>query len=296
MKRRQFLNMMAAGTATMLPIHSSPLAAASHPKWRRDGVGSIARIGVLTPAFDPVPESEAWAMAPEGVSIHVSRVRYQRGNPRLFAEPPHIDSAVELLAAARPRAIMYAYMSSSYFLGAAGDEALRIRLQRVAAGAPLILSAEAASAALRFVNARRVAIVHPPWFSEETNDKGKAYFESLGFSVVSCVRLLPPRDFQEVPPAEVHDKVAATVPKEADAVLIAGNGLRAVGVIQALEERLRRPVLTANQVTFWAALKTVSGAPQVSQFGQLFAAAQQGAQPTVLALRARTAAERRRWA
>ena len=50
--------------------------------------------------------------------------------------------------------------------------------------------------------------------------------------------------------------------------------LRAVGVIQALEERLRRPVLTANQVTFWAALKTVGSASQVTQFGRLFKAAQ----------------------
>jgi maleate isomerase len=57
-------------------------------------------------------------------------------------------------------------------------------------------------------------------------------------------------------------------------VLIAGNGLRAVGVIQALEEHLRRPVVTANQATFWAALKTVGGAPPVTQFGRLFRVAQ----------------------
>jgi len=33
-------------------------------------------------------------------------------------------------------------------------------------------------------------------------------------------------------------------------------------------------VLTANQVTFWAALKTVGNAPQVTHFGRLFEAAQ----------------------
>jgi len=248
------------------------LAAAPHPAWQRDGVGSIARIGLLTPAFDPVPESEAWAMAPPGVSIHASRMRWQRGDPRASAESPHVDSAAELLAYVNPRAIMYGYMSSSYVLGAAGDEAFRSRLEKAAGGVPAILAAQAASAALRVVNARRVAIVHPPWFSEETSEKGKVYFEGQGFAVVSCARLLPLRDFQEVPPAEVYDWVATTVPKEAEAVLIAGNGLRAVGVIQALEEQLRRPVLTANQVTFWAALKTVGSAAQVTQFGRLFKA------------------------
>lgn len=276
MERRRFFGVTAVGLATELLVQPSLSAADSAQDWRPDGVGSIARIGVLTPAFDPVPESEAWAMAPKGVSIHAARVRRQRGeDARLFAEPSRLDPAVELLAAVKPHSIMYAFMSSSYVLGAAGDEALRSRLERVAAGIPVILAAEAASAALRAVNARRVAIIHPPWFSEETNDGGSAYFQGQGFTVVSCARVLPLRDFQEVPPAEVHRWAATTVPKEAEAVLIAGNGLRAVGVINALEDTLSRPVLTANQVMFWRALKTVERWPHLTQFGRLFRAAQQ---------------------
>ena len=274
MERRQFFGATAVGLAGELLARPSLQAADSAQDWRPDGVGSIARIGVLTPAFDPVPESEAWAMAPKGVSIHAARVRRQREDARLFAEPSRVDPAVELLAAVKPHSIMYAFMSSSYVLGAAGDEALRIRLERVAAGIPVILAAEAASAALRAVNARRVAIIHPPWFSEETNDGGRAYFQGQGFTVVSCARVLPLRDFQEVSPAEVHRWAATTVPKEAEAVLIAGNGLRAVGVINALEDTLSRPVLTANQVTFWRALTRVERWPQVTQFGRLFRAAQ----------------------
>lgn len=273
MERRQFLGLTAVGMAGELLVPSSLSAAASLQDWRPDGVGSIARIGVLTPAFDPVPESETGAMAPKGVSVHAARVRWQHEDARLFADPSRVDSAVELLAAVKPHAIMYAFTSSSYVLGAAGDEALRTRLERVASGVPVILAAEAASAALRAVNAQRVAIIHPPWFSEESNDRGRAYFQSQGFVVVSCARLLPLRDFQEVPPAEVHRWAAATVPKDAEAALIAGNGLRAVGVIHALEDTLRRPVLTANQVTFWGALRRIRTQTPVSQFGRLFRAA-----------------------
>ena len=39
------------------------------------------------------------------------------------------------------------------------------------------------------------------------------------------------------------------------AVLFSGNGFRAIGAIAALEEDLDRPVLTANQVAFWYALR-----------------------------------------
>ena len=79
MERRQFLRVTAVGVTAELLAHPPLSAADSAQGWRPDGVGSIARIGVLTPAFDPVPESEAWAMAPEGVSIHAARVRRQRG-------------------------------------------------------------------------------------------------------------------------------------------------------------------------------------------------------------------------
>jgi hypothetical protein len=133
MKRRHFLGVTAVGAAAEMPYWSSA-AAASQQGWRPDGVGSIARIGVLTPAFDPVPESEAWAMAPKGVSIHAARVRYQREDPRLFAESSRVDSAVELLAAVKPQSIMYAFTSSSYVLRVDGDEALRTRLERIAGG------------------------------------------------------------------------------------------------------------------------------------------------------------------
>jgi maleate isomerase len=275
MKRRQFLSVPAVGGAAELMASQSPPAAAALQDWRPDGEGSIARIGVLTPAFDPVPESETWAMAPKGVSIHAARVRRQRGeDARLFAEPSRIDGVVESLADVKPRSIMYAFTSSSYVLGTTGDEALRTRLERVAAGVPVILAAEAASAALHAVNAHRVAIIHPPWFSEETNDRGRAYFQGQGFAVVSCARVLPLRDFQEVPPVELHHWAATTVLKEAEAVLIAGNGLRAVGVINALEKTLNRPVLTANQVILWGALSRIERPPQVTEFGRLFGAAQ----------------------
>jgi len=273
MKRREFVGMTAVAAAAGLLGCNSPPATAPLQDWRPDGVGSIARIGVLTPAFDPVPESEAWSMAPRGVSIHAARVRRRPGEaPGLFAEPSRIDPVVESLAEVKPHSIIYAFTSSSYVLGTAGDEALRTRLERVAGGVRVILAAEGASAALRAVDARRVAIFHPPWFSEETNDGGRAYFQGRGFAVLSCARLLPLRDFQEVPPPELHRWVATTVPKGADAVLIAGNGLRSIGIIEALEETLDRPVLTANQVSLWAALSGIE-TPPVTQFGRLFRAA-----------------------
>lgn len=270
MKRRHFIRVAGVGATGGLVTYAPPSLAAPGLAWQRDGAGSLARLGVLTPTFDPVPESEAWAMAPRGVSIHGSRVLTTRGDARSFAEPPHVDTAVELLAALNPRAIIYAWTSSSYFLGPEGDEALRLRLEARAPGVPIVLAAVAASEALRALNVHRIALVHPPWFAEETNDRGRDYFKRRGFEVVSCARITPLRTFVEVPPAEVYDWVRANVVRQADAVLIAGNGLRAVGVIEALETALGKPVLTANQVTFWQALRSAGVTARIGQYGRLF--------------------------
>ena len=42
--------------------------------WQPDGWGWRARIGVLTPHADIGPEAELRAMAPDGVSIHATRI------------------------------------------------------------------------------------------------------------------------------------------------------------------------------------------------------------------------------
>jgi maleate isomerase len=60
------------------------------------------------------------------------------------------------------------------------------------------------------------------------------------------------------------------VPARADAVYIGGNGFRAVGVIQALEEDLGIPVLTANQVLLWHLLRLAGTRAPVAGYGRLF--------------------------
>ena len=253
------------------------------PQWQSDGAGLIGRIGVLTPDFDPVPESEMWAMAPPGISIHASRVPYASLPPgdrtRAFAEPPRIDTAVELLAGLTPHVIVYAYTGTSYLLGADADEALRARLEKRAEGIPVVLTARAASEALGLLRVRRLALIHPPWFSEELNAAGKEYFAARGIEVVYCARMAPARPFTEVPPPEVYAWARANAPQDAEAIFIGGNGLRAIGVIQALEETLGRPVLTANQVAFWQALRVMRLTSKVTHYGRVFTemAAQQQA-------------------
>jgi maleate isomerase len=240
--------------------------------WQPDGAGWRARIGVLTPHFDGVPESECWTMAPPGVAIYAARVpeehRGQDVDARAFAQ--HVDTAAELLAEAPLHAIVYAFTSSSYLLGPEADMALKARLEQRTHDIPVVIPAVAAVEALRVCGLRRLALIHPPWFRDEVTQAGATYFRGHGFDVVYAGSVEPARDFREVHAGELYEWARKQVPAEAEAVFFGGNGLRAIGVIRALEEDLDRTVLTANQVALWQALRYGGTRAPVGGYGRLF--------------------------
>lgn len=86
------------------------------------------------------------------------------------------------------------------------------------------------------------------------------------------MRIGPSRRLSELSPAEVYEWVVANVHSRAEAVVLSGNGARTIGVINALEKRLKRPVLTANQVPLWSALRRIGLASRVRNYGRVFTA------------------------
>jgi maleate isomerase len=201
-----------------------------------DGLGYRARIGLLTPNDDAVPESEFWTMAPEGVSVHVGRVLLV--DPRTFADPPHPDDATALLTALPMQAIAFAFTTTGYILGPDGSRRWRPAWKSVQMAFP------------------RFDVV---------------YANQMGLRGLSLAQPTDPwRKFTEIYPAELYEWARTRVPSEAEAVLFSGNGFRAIGVIAALEEDLGRPVLTANQVAFWYALRQASVHASMNGYGRLF--------------------------
>jgi maleate isomerase len=278
MNRRSFVTALSlAPGALSSAVSATP--GSDRRTWRPDGLGYRARIGLLTPNDDAVPESEFWTMAPEGVSVHVARVPLV--DTRTFADSPHPDDATALLSALPMQAIAFAFTTTSYILGPDGEETLKARLEKRSNGVPVLFPGPAAVAAFRALEARRIALIHPPWFADDQQELGIDYFRKHGFEIVYAnqmrIRGLPVakptdplRKFIEVYPAELYGFARTEVPATAEAVFFGGNGFRAIGVIAALEEELGRPVLTGNQVTFWHALRQAGVREPVSGYGRVF--------------------------
>ena len=250
--------------------------------WQPDGWGQT-RIGILTPHADIVPEAEFSALAPDGVSIHAARIPFGGYKPggamdptiasdpvRAIADPPAVDDAAEMLAMAPLHVIVFGFTSSSFVRGVADDAALKSRLEARTRGIPVVVPCAAASIALTALAAKRIVLVCPPWFSTEMDRQGVRYFQESGFEVVSSGPAGLPSDQQAIQPEQLYDWVRSHVPANAEGVFVGGNGFRAVGVIKALEDSLDRPVLTANQVAFWCALRHSGARVPVTNYGRIF--------------------------
>jgi maleate isomerase len=252
--------------------------------WQPDGWDARVRIGVLTPHADVGPESELRAMAPATVGIHAARVHFDAiraggvmdptiplAPVRSFSDPPHVDDAAELLAAAPVHAIAYGFTSSAYVIGIDGEASMIARLEQHTRGIPVVAASAATVIALRRLGARRIALVSPPWFDVELDGLGCRYYESAGFEVLHSGPCALPSDQAQITASDLYNWVCAHVPADADAVVIGGNGFRAVGTIALLEHTLERPVLTANQALLWAALNAAGADPSaIAGYGRVF--------------------------
>ncbi|WP_019927377.1 hypothetical protein [Nocardia sp. BMG111209] len=246
-----------------------------------DGWSTGMHIGFIVPHADIGPEAEAQTLLAGQATVHGGRVHFaaMRAGGEMddkiahqpvtdFTQPPHIDEAVAALAQSPLHAIALAFTSSSYKHGADAERALLDRLAPHARGIPLNTTCTAATAALRTLAAKTVAIYNPPWFDEGLNELGATYFTAAGFAVGHRSAVELPSRQLAITPEGLHDYVTRTVGDE-DAIFVAGNGQRAIGAIEALERTIGRPVLTANQVLTWKSLTDAGRDLHAPAYGRL---------------------------
>jgi maleate isomerase len=244
-------------------------------------VGTVIRIGVLTPHEVAGPEPEFAAMAPGRLTTRVARVTGSAGaggsggptspaDLAALATAPFPDRAAEQLLTDPVDVIGYASTTSAYAIGFDAEMAMVSRLSQLT-GVAVAATCASAVHALRVLQVKRVTLVGAPWFGPEWNELGAAYFASQGLDVVSSASAELSHDPCAIEPAAVCEWTSRHVEDAAEAVFVGGNGFRAARAIQALEAALERPVLTSNQVLLWQLLAHADDTFEINGYGRLFA-------------------------
>ncbi|MFG3657319.1 aspartate/glutamate racemase family protein [Streptomyces sp. NPDC047706] len=213
-------------------------------------------IGVVAP-FDFALDRELWRWVPDEVSLHVTRTPYvpvevSLDLARLVSEHETLSEAVRTLNAVEPEVIGYACTSGSFVGGVIGERAMCEAMSR-AGNVPAITTSGALLEALVELDVRRVALVTP--YTVSVTRALESYVAEAGVAVTGCAFMGLTRHIWKVPYREVVDMARQSVRGAADALFISCTNLPTYDVIPQLEAELRIPVISANQVTMWAALR-----------------------------------------
>ncbi|MEU9206869.1 aspartate/glutamate racemase family protein [Streptomyces sp. NPDC048415] len=213
-------------------------------------------IGVVAP-FDFALDRELWRWVPDDVSLHLTRtpfvpVEVSLDLARLVSEHETLGNAVRALNAVAPEVVAYACTSGSFVGGVAGERAMCEAMTRAGA-VPSLTTSGALLEALRELGARRITLVTP--YTVSVTQSLEEYLAEAGIKVTGRASLGLTRHIWKVPYREVVDMARRAVRGAADALFISCTNLPTYDVIPQLEAELRIPVISANQVTMWAALR-----------------------------------------
>ena len=215
-----------------------------------------ARIGVVVP-FDFALDREYWQFVPAGVSVHITRTAFHSGSvgialARAVSDPAEAAGAVETLVAIEPDVIAYACTSGSFVNGLAGERALHVAMQ--AAGAVRsVTTSGGLLEALTALGVRRVALGTP--YVAELGALLADFVSEAGLEPVSLANLDLDGGIADLAANDVERLAAAAAVPDAEAIFLSCTNLPTAGVLAGLEARYGIPVLSANQVTMWAALR-----------------------------------------
>lgn len=258
---------------------------------QKDNWGTDARIGMFIVGNEAVPEAEWWAMLPPNVSVHAARVtarapwaRWDEARTKVELDPDLIRGCRQF-GAMRLSAVTIGHSSSSIVGGKGWDEAMVLALtDALGSSAAVTTNGLDSFAALSASGVRRPFLVLPPWFGNDTVEAGVRYYTDHGYAPAAHLRYDPGPKWRDLPPSELYprgmgfeqeieplyEQIRATCPPEADGILIAGTGFRCVGILDALEQDLKRPVLSANQISLWHCLRLSGVRTRIAGYGRLF--------------------------
>ena len=212
-------------------------------------------------------ETDFHLMAPEGVTVHAARMRLDEVTPEgLVRMAEEAEAAAGLLATADVDVIVYGCTTGSLVGGVEWERSL-VRGIGEGTETPTISTGRAVVEALTALGGGRVGVATP--YTEALNGLEAVFLESHGLEVSSIrgLGLISNLDIGRTR-GEVVERLVGEVAEGADVIFISCTNLPAVGLIERLEEKLGRPVVTSNQASLWAALRG-SEASGIEGFGEL---------------------------
>ncbi len=153
---------------------------------------------------------------------------------------------------------------------ASGYDSIKNKINLAKPEAKVVTPSSTAVNALRKMNVKKVSIFTP--YSEKLNNDVVDYFKKENFTVISnsYFDILYDNDIAKVDPEYLFEVITKMDLGEAEAVFLSCTNLPALNIVDKLEKKLNKIVLSSNQVLIWDTLQNIKKTEPVNGFGKLF--------------------------
>jgi maleate isomerase len=229
-----------------------------------------ARLGFILMSTDLAAESDFFAMAPDGVAVHITRLKTDdyTTNETLARHIEHMaDAASRIQPDTRPDVISYSCTSGSIVIG---EERIMAEIKKGAPWARPMCLVTGVVDALRELGAKKLVVGTP--YLDEINTAEAEFLAAKGFDVLDIqgLNLTTGIEFGRVTPAYWKTFAQEIDRPDADAIFLSCGGIRALEVAGEIEDLTGKPVVTSNQAQFWSCLRRAGIEDELHGFGKIF--------------------------
>ena len=153
---------------------------------------------------------------------------------------------------------------------AAGYDSIEKKIKIAKPDAKVTTPSTASIKALKKLNLNKIAIFTP--YPKKLNDEVLDFFKQENFEITSnsYFDIASDIDIGKVDSDYLFDVLSKMDLKGADALFISCTALPALSIIDKLEKKIQKPVLSSNQALIWDTLEKIGKNTSINGFGKLF--------------------------
>jgi len=229
-----------------------------------------AKLGFILMSTDPTAEADFKDMAPEGVGVHITRLKTDdyTTNETLSRHIEHMaDAASRIQSEARPDVVSYSCTSGSIVIG---EQRIFQEIHKGAPWAQPMCLVQGVLDALHELGAKKLVVGTP--YLDEINTAEEEFLVERGFDVLDIqgLNIAQGWDMGLVTPAYWKKFALEIDQPDADVIFLSCGGIRALEVVEEIEQVTGKPVITSNQAQMWSCLRRAGIMDELEGFGQIF--------------------------
>lgn len=227
-----------------------------------------AKLGIIVPSCNTVLEPEFYQMiCGQDISVHTTRIKMTEDTKeQIESLIKDVPKAAALLKDADVDIIALGCTAGSFIKGVDYDKKI-ISLIEKKTQVPATTASTSVVKALKELSLSKISVATP--YEHWLNEKLIGFLRGHEVKVVAIKGLGIRKDVSKISPNKILNLINEVDAPESQGFFISCTDLKSAGLINIIEQKFEKPVVTSNQALLWYMLKTLNLKITINGYGKL---------------------------